>query len=404
MRSLSIWRRAWYSLSRRPRRAILLTLIMTVVFTALISQSGVRAQVAGISGAINSGVNAGFTAHSNSGTISLAQAKKLSHLPQVKRSAFEKETLAKPEGAQLVVSTSGVQLDAEFAGDAGIIGTTNSQLHPSFMGRLYRLEDGKHLAPRGQGALIHREFAQRNGLHVGSQLRLSANGNAVRVPVVGIFSGKTENPGGLPAGASENQIFTDLASSQRLGGKELTTARYFTEDANALPAALRAAKQADSQLSFESNAAQFAGVLATLSGVNKLLTALAVGVGGAGLAALALIMIFWIRGRTREIGVLLAVGKTKANILGQLALESAFLALVGSVIGAVLGFLLSGKVSSLVFAKSASPSLSALSASGSAGSILAALVLGYVITFAALLLATVPLLRQTPRAILAKIS
>ena len=404
MRSLSIWRRAWYSLSRRPRRAILLTLIMTVVFTALISQSGVRAQVAGISGAINSGVNAGFTAHSNNGTISLAQAKKLSALPQVKRSAFEKETLAKPEGAQLVATTSGVQLDAEFAGDAGIIGTTNSQLHPSFMGRLYRLESGKHLAGGRQGALIHREFAQRNGLRVGSQLHLSANGNAVRVPVAGIFSGKTENPGGLPAGASENQIFTDLASSQRLGGKELTTARYFTEDANALPAALRAAKQADSQLSFESNAAQFAGVLATLSGVNKLLTALAVGVGGAGLAALALIMIFWIRGRTREIGVLLAVGKTKANILGQLALESAFLALVGSVIGAVLGFLLSGKVSSLVFAKSASPSLSALSASGSAGSILAALVLGYVITFAALLLATVPLLRQTPRAILAKIS
>lgn len=404
MRSLSIWRRAWYSLSRRPRRAILLTLIMTVVFTALISQSGVRAQVAGISGAINSGVNAGFTAHSNSGTISLAQAKKLSALPQVKRSAFEKETLAKPEGAQLVASTSGVQLDAEFAGDAGIIGTTNSQLHPSFMGRLYRLEDGKHLAPRGQGALIHREFAQRNGLRVGSQLHLSANGTTVNVPVLGIFSGKTENPGGLPAGASENQIFTDLASSQRLGGKELTTARYFTEDANALPAALRAAKQADSQLSFESNAAQFAGVLATLSGVNKLLTALAVGVGGAGLAALALIMIFWIRGRTREIGVLLAVGKTKANILGQLALESASLALVGSVIGTILGFLLSGKVSSLVFAKSASPSLSALSASGSAGSILSALVLGYVITFAALLLATAPLLRQTPRAILAKIS
>lgn len=404
MRSLSIWRRAWYSLSRRPRRALLLTLIMAVVFTALVSQSGVRAQVAGISGAINSGVNAGFTAHSNSGNVSLAQAEKLSRLPQVKRSAFEKETLAKPEGAQLVSTASGVQLDAKFAGDAGIIGTTNSQLHPSFMGRLYRLESGKHLAAGTRGALIHREFAQRNGLHVGSQLHLSANGNAVKVPVVGIFNGKTENPGGLPAGASENQIFTDLASSQRLGGKELTTARYFTEDAGALPAALRAAKQADSQLSFESNAAQFAGVLATLSGVNKLLTALAVGVGAAGLAALALIMVFWIRGRTREIGVLLAVGKTKTNILAQLALESAFLALVGSVIGAALGFLLSGKVSSLLFAKSASPSLSALAASGSAGSILVALVLGYVITFTALLLATVPLLRQTPRAILAKIS
>lgn len=404
MRELSIWRRAWCSLSRRPRRALLLTLIMAVVFTALISQSGVRAQVAGISGAINSGVNAGFTASSEGGTISLTQAEKLGHLPQVKRSAFEKEALAKPEGAKLVTTTSGVQLDAQFAGDAGIIGTTNSQLHPSFMGRLYRLEDGKHLAASGHGALIHREFAQRNDLHIGSQLRLRAHGTTVNMPVVGIFNGKTENPGGLPAGASENQIFIDLANSQRLAGKKLTCARYFTGDASALPAALRAAKQMDSQLSYESNAAQFAGVLATLSGVNKLLTALAVGVGGAGLAALALIMVFWIRGRTREIGVLLAVGKTKANILGQLALESAFLALVGSAIGTTLGFLLSDKVSSLVFAKSASPSLSALSASGSTGSILAALALGYVITFAALLLATAPLLRQTPRAILAKTS
>ena len=334
----------------------------------------------------------------------MTQAEKLGHLPQVKRSAFEKETLAKPEGAKLITTTSGVQLDAQFAGDAGIIGTTNSQLHPSFMGRLYRLEDGKHLTASGHGALIHREFAQRNDLHIGSQLRLRAHGTTVNMPVVGIFNGKTENPGGLPAGASENQIFIDLANSQRLAGKELTCARYFTGDASALPAALRAAKQMDSQLSYESNAAQFAGVLATLSGVNKLLTALAVGVGGAGLAALALIMVFWIRGRTREIGVLLAVGKTKANILGQLALESAFLALVGSAIGTTLGFLLSDKVSSLVFAKSASPSLSALSASGSTGSILAALALGYVITFAALLLATAPLLRQTPRAILAKTS
>lgn len=404
MRELSIWRRAWCSLSRRPRRALLLTLIMAVVFTALISQSGVRSQVSGISEAINSGVNAGFTASSEGGTISLAQAEKLNRLPQVKRSAFEKETLAKPEGAQLVSTASGVQLDGEFAGDAGIIGTTNSQLHPSFMGRLYRLEDGKHLAASGSGALIHREFAQRNALHIGSLLHLSANGNAAKVPIVGIFSGKTENPGGLPAGASENQIFTDLANSQRLGGKELTTARYFTENADALPAALRAAKQVDSQLSFESNAAQFATVLATLSGVNKLLTALAVGVGGAGLAALALVMVFWIRGRTREIGVLLAVGKTKTNILGQLVLETAFLTLVGSAIGTALGFLLSGKVSSLVFAKSASPSLSALSTSGSAGSILSALALGYAISFAALLLATTPLLRQSPRAILAKTS
>ena len=52
-------------------------------------------------------------------------------------------------------------------------------------------------------------------------------------------------------------------------------------------------------------------------------------------------MIFWIRGRTREIGVLLAVGKTKIDILRQLIIESAILALVGSAIGVLVGSLLS---------------------------------------------------------------
>lgn len=402
MRTLSVWRRAWYSISRRPRRALLLTLIMSVVFTALVSQSGVRGQVAQISDAINSGVNAGFTAQSQNGMLAQSEAEKLSQIPQVKRYSFEKETLAKPEGAQLVASASGIQLDAAFAGNAGIIGTRNSDLNPSFLGKLYRLETGKHLKEAGQGALIHRDFAKRNSLQVGSELRLSQNGTEVKVPVVGIFSGKTENPSGLPSGASENQIFTDLATSQRLGGKDLSVARYFTSGADTLPAALRSAQQATPKLTIESNATQFAGVLASLSGVNKLLTGLAFGIGGAGLAALALVMIFWIRGRTREIGVLLAVGKTKIDILRQLIIESAILALVGSAIGVLVGSLLSSRVSSLVFANSATPSLSALSTVGNVGGVLSAAALGYAITFAALLLATLPLLHQTPRAILSK--
>ena len=56
------WPRAIRSVLRKPRRSVLMILIMAVVFTALIAQSGVRSSMAEVKDAISANVGAGFTA------------------------------------------------------------------------------------------------------------------------------------------------------------------------------------------------------------------------------------------------------------------------------------------------------------------------------------------------------
>lgn len=58
----SPWSRAIRCVTRKPGRTLLMTLIMTVVFTALVAQSGVRSTMAEVKNAINTNVGAGFTA------------------------------------------------------------------------------------------------------------------------------------------------------------------------------------------------------------------------------------------------------------------------------------------------------------------------------------------------------
>lgn len=94
--------------------------------------------------------------------------------------------MARPEGAQPVLGASGVQLDPQFA-------------------------DHKNLG-------------------VGDKLTLTREGQKVTVTIAGILEGKTDNPTGLPSGASENHVFVDLASAQKLGAP-LTTGRYCTQNA-----------------------------------------------------------------------------------------------------------------------------------------------------------------------------
>ena len=47
------WSRAIRCVTRKPRRSLLMILIMTVVFTALVAQSGVRSTMAHVKHAIN---------------------------------------------------------------------------------------------------------------------------------------------------------------------------------------------------------------------------------------------------------------------------------------------------------------------------------------------------------------
>ncbi len=460
------WARAIRCVTRKPGRTLLMTLIMTVVFTALVAQSGVRSTMAEVKNAINTNVGAGFTATGSAGEtadevesgsagtpapreggqvapdsgeapgaggspaaqpggtsggsagIDRQVAERLAALPQVARHSLEAAVLARPEGAQPVLGASGVQLDPQFAGDVSVTGTSDSSLNPAFQGKLYRLVEGEHVGADGGAdsgsqagagkadagkAIIHREFADHNKLGVGDKLTLTRDGEKVTVTVAGILEGKTDNPTGLPSGASENHVFVDLASAQRLGAS-LTTGRYFTQNAQQLPEALEAAKGIAPELTLEDNSAQFAPVLQAISGVDRLLGILLLGLCVAGACVLTLVSTFWARGRIHEIGILVSLGKSKGNVLSQFAIEAGIFAGVAAVIAAVVGTVLSSRLGQAVFAQVGGEALSALQPSTGVGDVVLALVLGAVIVLVGVSVGVLPLVMQRPKRILAKLS
>lgn len=396
------WSRAWRCVLRKPRRSVLMILLMTVVFTALVAQSGVRSTMRDVKDAINANVGAGFTARSVS-TLDGTQAQRLATLPQISRYSLDAETLAKPKGATPVMGTTKVQLDPRFGGDVGVTGATDSELHPAFQGKLYRIIKGHHVGSGENEALIHQRFAQQNALDVGSTLTLTQGKATVTVSVVGIFDGKTENPSGLPSGASENHVLTDLASTQQLGA-QLTVGRYMTERADQLPAALQAAEKAAPDLALEDNSAQFGPVLQAIAGVDRLLTMLLVALCVSGGCILILVSTFWIRGRIRELGVLLAVGKSKANIMAQFALESGIFALTAAVIATVAGQLLSGHFARIALSTTGDETIAGLNPAHGVWDIAVSLGLGLLVIFAGVSLGIIPIIRQRPRRILSKSS
>ena len=407
------WSRAIRCVTRKPRRSLLMILIMTVVFTALVAQSGVRSTMAHVKHAINTNVGAGFTATgpSQNGApsdgptpgIDPSLADRLASLPEVAQHSLEASTLARPKDATPVAGTSGVQLDPKFAGDVSVTGANDSELNPAFQGKLYQLTEGTHAGSGTTQALIHREFASHNNLGPGDTFTLTRDGSSVTVTVAGIFDGKTENPPGLPSGASQNQVFVDLESAQKLGAP-LTTGRYFTHNAQQLTSALDAAKRTAPDLTLEDNSAQFAPVLQAIAGVDRLLTILLLTLCVAGAGVLTLVSTFWARGRIHEVGILLSLGKSKGNVLAQFAIESSIFAAVATLIAAGAGTVLSNHLGRAVFTQVGGETLSSLQLTTSAGDVVAAVALGFVLVLMGVSVGVLPLITQRPKRILAKLS
>ena len=451
---MSAGRRAGLALRRRPVRNGLLFVVITLIFTALVAQAGVRGAMGQLRTAIDAQVGAGFVASAPAGvadgsadgvadgsaesmpeisgagepgagptevsgdnpgnnpltqaapTLSPAQAAQLAALPGVKSTATELDVLATPVGAHAVATAGGVQLDAGVIGAVTVTATSDPTRFPAFAAKLYRLASGKMSSRMEPGALIHRDFAAANGLRVGDELRLRGPAGEVTRTVTGIFDGTTPNPSGLPASAAANRILVDSAAGHELSGDTgATRVRCFTASASELPASLAAARAALPDLTYEHNAASFSGVLRAVDSVEGLLSALLSGACAAGVVIAAAVLALWVRGRMREIGVLLSLGQRRRAIAGGFALELGALALAGGVVAILAGRQLTALVGRAVVDGAAPGALAGLPpVAVGAADIAWALGIGTGILAAALAIALFPIVRRSPRQILSSLS
>ena len=434
---ISLCSRAWLAIFRKPRRNAIIVLIMTLVLSALVSQAGISASVEDARNNLQSSIGLGFTvraktrgetlpeqmnANSNSVAtsnspipqdldanegIDSSQIRKFAAIPGVKTVVEERDVLATPVGKQLVLPAQGPRLDDDvLAHAAGITGTTDSRLSQGFQEGLYRLEQGEHITNRSAGrAIVHRDFAKKNNLKIGSTITLKQGFN-VKVRVVGIFAGKLQTKGALPSDASENRIFTDLSSALSLAGSSKRgVLRCVVERSDLLANAIRQAKTiAGKWADVEQNASQLSGVISSVNSVQQLVQMIFVALSFVGILLLGLVLVFWVRARMHEIGVLMSIGLSKAVIVGQLLVEIVILNIVSFAISLGLGAAFSGVIGSAILHSANSSFIAGSAPVLPLTQTFTAFVIGLFISIVALIIAVLPILIKKPRQILSAMS
>ena len=201
------------------------------------------------------------------------------------------------------------------------------------------------------GAFTDKSFAKSHNLTIGSPLTLTApTGKSVDVKVIGIFDPPT---GGSPFGVvtisdkAWDKIYDtpqNLYSFVRMKGGETDA------DRAALERHLKAFPNAKVQTKKEFIDNQISGLNAILN-VLFVLLALSVIVSLFGIVNTLILTVFE---RTREIGMLRAIGMTRRQVRRMIRAESVITALMGGVIGIVLGLVLGGllaaRIDFIVFA------------------------------------------------------
>ena len=408
-------KQALVAVRRKHRRSLVIGLIMTLVLTLLVSTLTVQHTMEQLRKSIEGRIRAGFslTSRRTSDAVPGSLARKVSQLKGVKAHNYQVETVATLLGKHLVEATSlGVQLDAQPTEETKLAGVERSDYLSEFTGRLYRLRRGKHITPGIRNvALVHEAFAEQNKLKPGDQMVITKGERRVTVTIVGIFDGKDEKPTIMPAEMAENRLITNLETAQQLNGSTaLTEATYLVKRPDRLKEAIDQARKLSGvdwgRYNLTDNAASFAGVLENIMRVQRILTIATIAVAVAGLVVMSLVLVFWVRGRLHEIGILLAIGTPRHRIVGQFIIELVVVAAVSSVCAALAGSAISAQLST-----SLTSSVDHNQLAGSSGEVviapiayLMAFALGYLVMGLSTVVAMTPIMSQPPKRILSKMN
>ncbi len=409
-------KQALVAVRRKHRRSLVIGLIMTLVLTLLVSTLTVQHTMEQLRKSIEGGIRAGFslTSRRTSDIVPSSLARKVSQLKGVKGHNYQVEAVAALPDKHLVEATNrGVQLDTQPTEETKLIGAERSDYLSEFTGRLYRLRQVKHITPGSKNvALIHEAFAGQNKLRPGDQMEITKGERRVTVTIVGIFDGRNEKPTIMPADMAENRLITNLETAQQLNGNTaLTGATYLVERPDRLKEVTDQARKLSGvdwgRYNLTDNADSFAGVLENIMRVQRILTiSPAIATAMAGLVVMSLVLVFWVRGRLHEIGILLAIGTPRHRIVGQFIIELVVIAVVSSVCATLAGSVISTQLST-----SLTSSVDHNQLAGSSGGVavapiayLTAFALGYLVMGLSTVVAMTPIMSQPPKRILSKMN
>ncbi len=302
----------------------------------------------------------------------------------------------------------------EFGAAAPYDVTLNSELDTNFLNGTYTLEKGRHItADDSYAVMISKELADKNGLSVGDSITLySLDVDAQNTfKIVGIFSG-TE--GTTKEAITLDQIpanhgYMDLKSYNEIFGTstKLGSLDVYVNSAENSQQVLEAIKELpelkNKTFTFEINNENFNLISNPLSSLQKLVDTAVSMIALISAAIVTLLLILWTRSRKKEVGILLAVGRSKGEIIGQFLTENLLLAFLSFAASGALAILLANKIGAFLVSKTTS-GVSELAVTVSISDIATVFGIGVLILCFAVAVASYTIIRLKPKNILSKMS
>lgn len=239
----------------------------------------------------------------------------------------------------------------------------NSSLDTRFLNGTYKLEEGRHIkADDSYVALISKELADKNNLSVGDTIEFITETDIditdTTFKIIGIFSG-TEGmsksaitPSDIPA----NLGYIDMNSLSELYDSEgydfLDVYTHTPEEAKELMETIKNLPEVKGKtFTFNLNSEDFDLVSTPLSSFGSMVDTTVFVLTIIGVLIVVLLLVLWTRGRKKEIGILLAVGRSKVEIVGQFLTENILITFLSIIVSAGLSITFADKIGAYVIQK-----------------------------------------------------
>ena len=419
---MSILNRAYLYIIRKKVRSSILFFIVTLISFFLLSGSILNTTVGTISKNLYKDVNFGFTIESidkSNKEIEKDTLKKINEVDGVNQKNYLYAKSVNVVDKKVVQENQNITITDEMKNKSNLVmmnGITSTKNNIDFKSEVLKLEKGRHIEENDQNKiLIHEKFASLNNLNMGDKIKLEQNGKNIEFEIVGIYSGeKTNNFEGLSSDFIENTVYTDYNSSQKLldysSNNRVTSVEYGVNNPTKLDEIIRNVENLGiNNISVSKSNKNYELVTSSVESITKLTNMIRIGSIIVGIVILSLVLMFWIRERLYEIGVLLSLGITKINLILQFVVETLIVTIFGFLSAFVLEFILLKYISSnatSIFSEDLptiiSEELTKISINSS--DIIGVMIVMITIVIISVIVALLPILKMKPKKILTNIN
>ena len=339
---MSIFNRAYLYIIRKKVRSSILFLIVTLISFFLLSGSVLNTTVNNISKNLYKDINFGFNIESADKSNKEIEKDTLKKIEELKGITTKNYIFSKPvtvEGKKVVQENQNITLNDEIKNNSNLVmlnGITASKSNIDFKSEVLKLEKGRHIEENDKNKImIHEKFAELNNVNLGDRIKLSQEGKSLEFEIVGIHSGeKTNTFNGLSSDFIENTVYSDYKSSQELSNlianNKVTSVEYGVEDPTKLDDVIKAVENLGmNNLMVSKSNKNYELITSSVESITKITNMIRIGSVVVGVVILSLILMFWVRERTYEIGILLSLGTSKINLVLQFVVEVLLVTIFG---------------------------------------------------------------------------